>query len=665
MQERNVIPPCQEDKDLGSQLAVPLLDLLLHVTPVPTAVADAEGRLLRGNPALEQQLARPATDLYEWHWTEVLDALGGDRTRGNELAEELARGQCDQVSLELHRAEANGATRWALLLLSALREKGGGVQGLLLQVLEEPIPALAANPKPRRANPDLGPVPRERRPIATSDRWQIATESADIGVYDLHIPTGRIVYSESYLRNLGYEPGSWRPTLGEWHCRLHPEDAPQVLAANITQRGSERMELEYRLRHRDGSWRWMLDRGRVVEWDEQDRPKRAVGALLDVTERRRAQTELERANERMRLAARADGIGFWEYDLVADRPHWDDEMLRIYGISREEFNATGEAWEAFLHPEDQGEEERSLRQSWEASDGVLEQRFRIIRPDGEVRHIRSSALLTRDGAGRPLRVIGVNFDFTDKRRAEEAAMAAHHREQRMVVHQRRVLQQKLKTSLTAAAIAHEINQPLSIILLHCQMAMARLEQSTGDTPWQHTVRPLLGTLIEEAERMHTTIETMRMLLRNVQTELRPVDLSNVTSSALLYLLPKLRQLEVERIGLTRPCLIEGDEAQLQICVSNVLRNALQATQAQPGGPRQIRVELRRHDHWVDLAVGDSGPGFGERRPDTTVLRSSKKEGTGLGLYVVRTTLDNHGGTIEFGRSPLGGAEVVLRFPLLG
>jgi len=75
--------------------------------------------------------------------------------------------------------------------------------------------------------------------------------------------------------------------------------------------------------------------------------------------------------------------------------------------------------------------------------------------------------------------------------------------------------------------------------------------------------------------------------------------------------------------------------------------------------------VRRHEHWVDLAVGDSGPGFGGSPPDTTVLRSSKEEGTGLGLYVVRTTLDNHGGTIEFGRSPLGGAEVLLRFPLLG
>jgi PAS domain S-box-containing protein len=651
MKERIAIPGRQDESSPGPDLERPLLELILENTAVAMALADGEGRLIRIAPALQHKLGRAEAELLGRHWSAMLPSRGDERERALALEETLASGARDHASLQIRLPRPQEAAELATLSLFVVRAKGGALRRLLLQLQDD------------QAIPPLG---GERPQPMLSDRWQIATDSADIGVYDLHIPSGRVLYSASYLRNLGYEPNSWLPSMEEWRTRLHPEDAPRVLADVLNKRDSERVEIEYRLRHRDGSWRWMLDRGRVVEWDEQSRaPKRAVGTLLDVTERRRAQLELERANERMRLAARADGIGLWEYDLVADRPHWDDEMLRIYGISREEFSATGEAWEAFLHPEDQGEEARSLRQGWEASDGVLEQRFRIIRPDGEVRHIRSSALMTRDETGRPLRVIGVNFDFTDKRRAEEAAMAAHQREQRMVQHQRRVLQQKIKTSLTAAAIAHEINQPLSIILLHCQMAMARLEQSNADTPWQETVRPLLSTLTEEAERMHTTIETMRMLLRNVQTDLRPVDLSNVTGSALLYLLPKLRRVEVERIGLTRPCLIEGDEAQLQICVSNVLRNALQATQVQPGGPRRIRVELRRQEHWVELVVGDSGPGFGSEPPDTTVLRSSKEEGTGLGLYVVRTTLDNHGGTIEFGQSPLGGAEVVLRLPLLG
>ncbi|MEB3256052.1 MAG: PAS domain-containing protein [Synechococcaceae cyanobacterium] len=626
-----LLVPSLRQESPGSEegLAESLLELVFTSLLVPLALADGQGRLLRVNPALCRRLARREAELLGQPWAAV---LGGLELPGYRTPQRLP--------IRLPRPD--GSHEPLTLTLTPLCGADGALQRLLLQC---------------DAPPQHDSAP------AFSDRWQIATDSADIGVYDIHIPSGRVLYSGTYLRNLGYAGGSWTPSLEEWRNRLHPDDAPQVLAAMVTQRGAERMEMEYRLRHRDGSWRWMLDRGRVVEWDASGEPVRAVGTLLDVTERRRAQLELERANERMRLAARADGIGFWEYDMVADRPLWDDEMLRIYGISREEFTATGEAWEAFLHPDDQ-EQALGLRHSWEESDGVLEQRFRIIRPDGEVRHIRSSALLTRDAQGRPLRMTGINFDFTDKRRAEEAAMAAHKREQRMVAHQRRVLQQKLKTSLTAAAIAHEINQPLSIMLLHCQMAMERLEQGTGSTSWQDMMRPILSTLVEEAERMHSTIETMRMLLRNVQTELSPVDLSNVAGSALLYLLPNLRNVEVQRIGLTRPCLIDGDEVQLKICVSNILRNALQATEAQFPGMRRILVELQRQDDWVDLVVGDSGPGFGDRFPDTTVLRSSKKEGTGLGLYVVRTTLDNHGGTIHFGQSPLGGAEVRLRFPLL-
>jgi PAS domain S-box-containing protein len=634
----------QESPESEEGLGSSLLELVLSSIREPLALADAKGQLLRANPALCRRLGRREAELLGQPWSTV---LGGPAAPGRVV--DLPRNRRAPQRLPILLPLPDGTHEPLTLTLTALRGPGGALHRLLLQ-LGAPDPA--SGPP---SHPDPAP--------ALSDRWQIATDSADIGVYDIHIPSGRVLYSATYLRNLGYPCGSWTPSLEEWRSRLHPDDAPAVMAAMVAQRSAERMEMEYRLRHRDGSWRWMLDRGRVVEWDQDGLPLRAVGTLLDVSERRRAQMELERANERMRLAARADGIGFWEYDMVADRPHWDDEMLRIYGISREEFTATGEAWEAFLHPDDQ-EQALGLRHNWQESDGVLEQRFRIIRPDGEVRHIRSSALLTRDANGKPLRMTGINFDFTDKRRAEEAAMAAHQREQRMVAHQRRVLQQKLKTSLTAAAIAHEINQPLSIMLLHCQMAMERLEQGSGSTPWQNTMRPILSTLVEEAERMHSTIETMRMLLRNVQTELSPVDLSNVAGSALLYLLPNLRNVEVQRIGLTRPCLIDGDEVQLKICVSNILRNALQATEGQFPGTRRIRVELQRQDDWVDLVVGDSGPGFGDRFPDTTVLRSSKKEGTGLGLYVVRTTLDNHGGTIHFGQSSLGGAEVRLRFPLL-
>lgn len=658
MHERLATPWQQDLPALGEGLAAPLVDLLLLHSPLAIALADEQGCLLRVNPCLCRRLRRPEAELLGQPWTAALGAATADPSEAptsTGSVVDLARARRELTSLLIALPRPDGTVEPATLSLAPVRGEDGTIRRLLLWIPEPANDAGRGHESPGNHERETASDP--------SDRWQIAIDSADIGVYDLQIPSGRVLYSDTYLRNLGYPPGSWMPSMEEWRNRIHPEDLERVLASTLHHQGSERLELEYRLRHRDGSWRWMFDRGRVVEWDDSGQPLRAVGTLLDVSERRRAQLELERANERMRLAARADGIGFWEYDMVADRPHWDDEMLRIYGISREEFSATGEAWEAFLHPDDQ-EEATSLRQSWEVSDGVLEQRFRIIRPDGEVRHIRSSALLTRDGAGRPLRMTGVNFDFTDKRRAEEAAMAAHLREQRMVSHQRRVLQQKLKTSLTAAAIAHEINQPLSIILLHCQMAMARLDQTPADAPWQQTMRPLLTTLVEEAERMHTTIETMRMLLRNIQTELSPVDLSNVAGSALLYLLPKLRQVEVERIGLTRPCLIDGDDVQLKICVSNVLRNALQATEGQPPGSRRIRVAMQRQDSWVDLVVGDSGPGFGEHFPDTTVLRSSKEEGTGLGLYVVRTTLDNHGASIHFGQSTLGGAEVRLRFPLL-
>ena len=301
----------------GDDLASPLLELLFHGAPQAIALADDQGRLLRANPALCRRLRRPEQELTGLLWTVAFGAPGVDPLvwpiqQGPVV--DLARSRRDITTLPVALPRTDGAQEPATLRLQALRGDGGAIRRLVLWV-EDTVPGDVA----QQAQAESG----------ASDRWQIATDSAGIGVYDVHIPSGRVLYSNTYLRILGYDPGSWMSSLEEWRNRIHPEDLERVMASAMDKRDSERVELEYRLRHRDGSWRWVLDRGRVVEWDDSGLPLRAVGTLLDVTERRRAQLELERANERMRLAARADGIGYWEYDMVADRPHWDDEMLRI------------------------------------------------------------------------------------------------------------------------------------------------------------------------------------------------------------------------------------------------------------------------------------------------------------------------------------------------
>lgn len=225
-----------------------------------------------------------------------------------------------------------------------------------------------------------------------------------------------------------------------------------------------------------------------------------------------------------------------------------------------------------------------------------------------------------------------------------------------------LLKLKLRSSLEASAVAHEIQAPLSEILLTSQLLVTANDVGTGLPP---QAREQLHNIAAAAAQVVTTIEKMRTLLRNVQTEHQPLNLAHVARNALFYMKPACAkaQLEISSVGLDQPCNISGDSAQLQIAIVNLLRNSLEILQGQPL-PRRITVTLQQARGEALLAIADNGPGFPSGRDLLEPLQSNRAEGTGLGLFVVQTTLDNHGGSVRLGSSVMGGARVELRLPLL-
>ena len=105
--------------------------------------------------------------------------------------------------------------------------------------------------------------------------------------------------------------------------------------------------------------------------------------------------------------------------------------------------------------------------------------------------------------------------------------------------------------------------------------------------------------------------------------------------------------------------------QLQIALTNLLTNAVQAITAHDSPRREIRVELLPHRDTVELVIGDSGPGWPGGTIEEALLRTTKRQGTGIGLYIVKTTVDHHRGRITVGQSPLGGAEFRLTLARAG
>lgn len=264
---------------------------------------------------------------------------------------------------------------------------------------------------------------------------------------------------------------------------------------------------------------------------------------------------------------------------------------------------------------------------------------------------------------------GVVTDISHRVQVQQQLQEAFLREQATELERRQLLEQKLKTSLTAAAAVHEIQQPLSAILLNCRLAEQSLRTAPAEAmpPGLHSSLSSLTTL---GDRVVATMERMRMLLRNVETEQSIVDLALCVESTVLFLHTDLRNAQVhcQTSGIHHPCLVLGDAAQLQIALVNLIRNAIQAMEAQAPATRRVWVQLVPIRQRVQLRVADSGPGFPDGFSSDTsweLLKSTKASGMGLGLFVAQTAASNHRGSLQIGHSSeLGGAEVMIELPRL-
>jgi diguanylate cyclase (GGDEF)-like protein/PAS domain S-box-containing protein len=144
----------------------------------------------------------------------------------------------------------------------------------------------------------------------------------------------------------------------------------------------------------------------------------AVGSLRDITLRKAQEEALESMLERITLASEAGGVGVWEWRVQNGELTWDQHMMELHGITPDEFSGLYEAWRGRLHPEDAENTEQSLLNLLEG-ESEWHRQFRIILPDGHLRHIQAAARSHRDATGRVDRIVGINQDVTAAKEAQQ------------------------------------------------------------------------------------------------------------------------------------------------------------------------------------------------------------------------------------------------------
>ena len=228
-------------------------------------------------------------------------------------------------------------------------------------------------------------------------------------------PTGRVVYaSPSAVRFLGENPR-------HQFENVHPADLGEAERwwAGLLENDSGRFDA--RMQSADGGWHWFETWGTRVR--HRGNPL-MLAVSRDITDRVQAVEELRDSKRKLEDAQQLGHIGYWDHDLEGDRIVWADETYRILGLEKGSVPATAATLRAVIHPDDRQRQAEATAKA-QSGDCRYDIEYRVVRPDGEVRTVRSLGDVVRDNSGRLCRAFGIVQDITELKSVESELRASH------------------------------------------------------------------------------------------------------------------------------------------------------------------------------------------------------------------------------------------------
>jgi len=462
------------------------------------------------------------------------------------------------------------------------------------------------------------------------------------------VSTGEIIWSDETFRVMEV-PNSIKPTLELALQRVHPEDLSLVREmVDRSARQGENMDFETRLLMPDESVKHVHV---VLQNVGQPGRPEFVGAVTDVTERKRAEAELRRAYDHLTEAQRLSQTGSFTSDLERDEHYWSDEFYRICDFepgSTVTIQRLGE----IVHPEDVALYQGAIGRAMAGTEPDFY--FRIVTSRGVVKHLRGFAHQISD---RPV-FVGAVQDVTASKMAQEALNRAG----ADLAHVSRM------TALSAltASIAHEVNQPLSGIITNAGTCLRMLDAAPPDIAG---ARETARRTIRDGNRASDVITRLRALFSKREFTLEPVDLNEAAREVIALSSNDLQRNRVilhSELAEGLPT-VTGDRIQLQQVILNLLRNASDAMADVHDRPRHLSIRTEGEDgSRVRLTVRDTGVGLTPESLESvfTPFYTTKSGGMGIGLFVSRSIIERHQGRLWAEANDGPGATFAFSVPVV-
>ncbi len=359
--------------------------------------------------------------------------------------------------------------------------------------------------------------------------------------------------------------------------------------------------------------------------------------------RRKAEAATKEANLRFERVARASSDAIFDWNLVTNAVWWGEGMKNLFGYPQELTRTQMEMWSDCVHPDDRARIRASLERAIQDTSDRIWGEFRFQRKNGTYAHVAIHGDITRDAAGRAVRIIGGMSDVSERWRAEHR-LEQSHRQLRALSARLESLREEERTR-----IAREIHDELGQMLTGLKLDLGWIERrlSANDVP--ASLNPALDKAVEAAELIDDTIKRVQ----KISTDLRPGTLDTLgLASTIRHEASRF----TERTGIAaqvelpsaEPALSKpaatGTFRILQESLTNVTRHA---------AAKEVFIRLREETGWVVLEVRDNGCGLS---PDDVENPKS------IGLLGMRERAELLGGEIQFAGRPGEGTVVTLRVP---
>lgn len=479
-----------------------------------------------------------------------------------------------------------------------------------------------------------------RMEVKRLEGWYRAlSDASPLGIYGTDLE-GNCNYTNSRYQEISGL--SHEQCLGYgWMAAIHPDDRERVqkewYEAAVA---NKQYDSTHRFLKSDGRISWC--RVKAASIRDGETILGYVGTLEDVTARKQAE-------DRLRLATSVAKIGIWQWEVQQNLLHWDDSMLEIYGVKKDDFLGAYETWQEALLPEDREKAEGNLQAA--LKDGKkYDVVFRIRRSDGVIRYIQANGTVERDENQKPICMVGTNLDITEQRDREEELARLHGTAQAATYAKSQFL----------ANMSHEIRTPLTSII---GFAEAAKEQGVCEDDRVRAFETIFSNGKHLLGVINDILDYSKIDAGALKIEALPFSPVALVENVRTLMLPRVAEKGLDlaiNYKWELPRTITSDSMRLMQVLVNLMSNAIKFTEY---GKVEIIIACDREKEQLHFSIKDTGIGLTEEQIPRLFQTFSQANlsttriygGTGLGLSISKKLVERLGGDIVVESVPTKGS----------